>query len=265
MIIKGLVTASNGMEALINQNDSTANNIANLNTVGFRKQNLIFKNIYDSNVVQKEGDTGEMKTVGALSVGSQVQKLTYDFSQGALSKTENVFDLAIEGDGFFKVILADGSTAYTRNGSFTMNNEGLLTTKDGEYVLDDKNQKIKIRTNDVVMHSMDDIIITEDGQIELNNEHNPITMQKIGIFDFGQKENMSYAGASKFKMLDTKMNPEVVAKKYRIQQGALELSNANVVQEMIRTISTSRNYETLSKLVKTSTDGLSRVMEVGRI
>ena len=200
-----------------------------------------------------------------MSIGSQVQKLTYDFSQGALTKTEGVFDLAIEGDGFFKIQSSDGGVSYTRNGSFTMNNNGDLVTKDGEYVLDEQGKTIKIRTKDVVMHSMNDIIITEEGQIELNNERNPTLMQKIGIFDFGRKENMVCVGGSKFKPADTNMNPEVKAKKYTIQQGSLELSNANVVNEMIKTINTSRNYETLSKLVKSNSDSLGKVMEVGKI
>lgn len=265
MIIKGLVTASNGMEALIAQNDSTANNVANINTVGYRKQSLVFQNIYDSNVSQKDPITGEMQSVGALSIGSQVQKLTYDFSQGTITKTENTFDLAIEGDGFFKIRSTNGELLYTRNGSFTMNNEGNLVTKDGDYVLDTKGKTIKIRTNDVVMRSMNDIIINEEGQIELNNGLNPITMQKIGIYDFGRKENMVCVGESKFKPADTTMNPELVPTKYRIQQGALELSNANVVNEMIKTINTSRNYETLSKLVKSNSDSLTKAMEIGRI
>lgn len=265
MIIKGLITASNGMQALINQNDSTANNVANVNTIGYRKQTLVFKDLYDSNVAQESKATGEVNSVGSLSMGSQVQKLTYDFSQGALTKTENVFDLAIEGDGFFKVQSSDGQISYTRNGSFTMNNNGELVTKDGEYVLDDKGKKIKIQTNGVVMRSLNDIIITEEGQIELNAGDNPTLMQKIGVYDFGQKENMVCVGGSKFRPTDATVNPEVKPTKYTIQQGSLEMSNANVVNEMIRTINTSRNYETLSKLVKSDSDLLTKAIDVGRI
>lgn len=265
MILRGLESAANGMQALIDQNDSTANNVANVNTVGYKKQSLVFKNIYDSNIIQKSKETGEFKDIGELSVGSQVQKLTYDFSQGVLSKTENTFDLALQGDGFFKVQSNDGDISYTRNGSFTMNNEGNLVTKDGEYVLDTRGKRIKIKTNDVVMRSIKDIIINEDGQINLNNETNPISMQKIGVYDFGNKEDMMNIGGSKFKPTDPNTNPEVVPTKFTIQQGSLEMSNANVVNEMMKTINTSRNYETLSKLVKTNGDSLSAVMQIGKI
>lgn len=265
MILKGLTSASNGMLALIDQNDSTANNIANVNTTGYKRQNLIFKDIYDTTIVQKQHDTGEISKVGELSVGSQVQKLTYDFSQGVLTQTQNPFDLGIEGDGFFKVQSSGGDVAYTRNGSFTMNNEGYLVTKDGDYVLDDKNKRIKIKTNDVVMHSLNDIIINKDGQIELSNEGNLITMQKIGIYDFFNKENMIGIGGAKFKPTDATTNPEVKPTKFTLQQGSLEASNSNVVNEMIKTINTSRNYESLSKVVKESGDTLSQAINVGKI
>lgn len=264
MILRGLESAANGMQALISQNDSTANNVANVNTIGFKKQSLRFKDIYESNVVQVSNKTGEARDVGALSVGSEVQKLTYDFSQGVLDKTGNTFDVAIQGDGFFKIQSSDGEITYTRNGSFTLNNQGVLTTKDGDYVLDEKNKQIKIKTDDVVMHSINDIIITDDGQIQLSNESNQITMQKIGVFDFFNKEDMICVGGSQFKPTNPS-SKEVKPTKFTIEQGSLELSNANTVNEMIKTISTSRNYETLAKLVKTNGDSLSKVMEVGKL
>ena len=264
MILRGFDSAANGMQALIEQNDSTANNVANVNTVGYKKQNLVFKNIYDSNIIQKSAKTGEVKSVGELSVGSQVQQLTYDFSQGTLDKTGNTFDLALEGDGFFKIQSNDGNISYTRNGSFTLNNNGNLVTKDGDFVLDE-GKTIKIKTNDVVMRSMNDIIISEEGQISLNNEKNPIKMQKVGIYDFANKENMICIGGSKFQPTNIAVNRELKAEKFSLQQGSLELSNANVVNEMIKTISTSRNYETLSKLVKANGDSLADVMRVGRL
>lgn len=265
MILRGLDSAANGMQALINQNDSTANNVANVNTVGYKKQSLVFQDIYDSNIVQKSAQTGEMQSIGALSVGSQVQKMSYDFSQGTLDRTDGVFDLAIEGDGFFKIKGSDGSISYTRNGSFTLNNNGELVTKDGDSVLDNRGRSIKIKTNGVSIRSMNDVIIGEDGQIRISNDLTQDTLQTIGIYDFTNKEDMVCVGGSKFKQLNPNSNPEIKAEKFRVQQGALEMSNANVVNEMVKTINTSRNYETLSKLVKTNGDSLSNVLRVGRL
>ena len=267
MLLRGFATASNGMQALIEKNDSTANNIANVNTVGYKREQLTFKNIYDSNIFQTtgEGKDSETKSIGELSVGSQVEKLTHDFSQGALSKTGNPFDLAVEGDGFFKVQSTNGDTSYTRNGSFTLNNNAYWVTKDGDYVLDQQGQKIKINTNDLKMHSYNDIIIGERGQIEINNETNQVAMQTIGIYDFKNKEDLTCIGGSKFKPTDIKTNPEIKAEKFVVQQGSLEMSNANVVNEMINTINTSRNYEALSHVLKSDSDNLKAGIQVGRV
>ena len=267
MLLRGLAAASNGMQALIDQNDLTANNIANVNTVGFKKGNLIFKNIYDSSVVEKTGRGAnlEARTLGELSVGSEVQKLTYDFTQGALSRTGSTFDLAVEGDGFFKTQAADGSIAYTRNGSFTLNSESNLVTKDGDYVLDQSGQRIKIDTKATKMKSTNDIIINESGQIQINTGQSPITLQTIGVYDFNNKEDLTSVGGSKFKPTDATTNPELKAEKFTVQQGALEMSNANVVTEMISTINTSRNYEALAKTIKDTGDTLSKGLQVGRL
>lgn len=265
MLIRGLESAANGMQALINQNDSTANNVANVNTIGYKKQSLVFQNIYDANVVEKNPETGEKSSVGELSIGSKVQKLTYDFSQGSLDRTGNTFDLAIQGDGFFKIQSDAGETSYTRNGSFTMNNKGFLVTKDGDYVLDDRNKKIKINTNDVVMRSLNDIIINEDGQIALCNDAGNTMMQKVGVYDFANKEDMACIGGSKFKPTAENTSREVKPTKFSIQQGSLEMSNANTVNEMMRTISTSRNYEALSKMVKMGGDTLENAIKIARL
>lgn len=265
MILRGFDSATRGMQALIDQNDSTANNVANVNTVGYKKQALAFQNIYDASIVQKDKNA-EVRTLGELSVGSQVQKMTYDFSQGVLDKTNNVFDIAIQGDGFFKIQSSDGGGfSYTRNGSFTLNNNGNLVTKDGDLVLDYKSKPIKIKTDDVVMHSLNDIIINQDGQITISNEQTQEVLQKIGVFDFSNKEDMICIGGSQFKPANINTNPELKAEKFSIEQGALELSNANVVNEMMRTISTSRNYESLSKLVKTNGDSLTQIMRIARL
>jgi flagellar basal-body rod protein FlgF len=265
MIIKGFESAANGMQALINQNDSTANNVANVNTIGYKKQSLVFQNIYDSSVVQKNPQTGEMQSIGELSVGSQVQKLTYDFTQGSLDRTGNPFDIAIQGDGFFKIQSSSGDVSYTRNGSFTLNNKGFLTTKDGGFVLDERGKKVQINTNDVVMRSLNDIIINEDGQIALCNDSGNTMMQKIGVYDFANKEDMACIGGSKFQPTAANTSKEVKPVKFAIQQGALEMSNSNTVNEMMRTISTSRNYEALSKMIKTGGETLENALRVARL
>ena len=247
MILRSLESAANGMLSLIEMNDNTAQNLANVNTVGYKKSSLTFQDIYDSAVIQKKGTIlqGNARDLGTLSMGSQSMKLTYDFTQGALARTENPLDLGIEGDGFFKVQDKNGNIAYTRNGSLTLDHQSFLVTKEGDYVLDDRNEPIRLWRDDMELNARRDIVVGEQGAIEINDINIKIPMQTIAVYDFADKEGLSAVGNSKFIVTNPDENPELRAEKFTIQQGTLEMSNASVINEMINTINTSRNYESL--------------------
>ena len=272
MIVRSFESAANAMLALMDANDNTANNLANVNTYGYKKGSLRFKDVMQSAVyAQQESiirNTDGNNYLGSLSVGSQSMQLTHDFSQGALTKTTNPFDLALEGDGFFKVRSADGVESYTRNGAFVINNEEYLVTKQGEYVLDINNRRIRMVPEDMdpeIMRDKMEIIIGESGNIEMNSYNQKIPMQTIGVWDFSDKDDLFEIGDARFIPKDTINNPELKAEKFTIQQGMLELSNSNVIKEMISTINTTRNYESLAKLVNTNSDMLTTAVSVGRL
>ena len=269
MILRGLESAANGMLSLIEQHDNIANNLANVNTTGYKRTALTFKNIMDSNIYENKGTLldGETRNLGNLSVGSEVQKLTYDFSQGTLMRTDNPFDLAIEGDGFFKVRdNKSGEISYTRNGSFTLDKSKFIMTKEGEYLLDQNNRPITIDISELDMNKNNQFTVNEKGQIEINGRYGKTPIdQRVAIYDFEDKEMLFNVGGSKFVSKDMENNPPVPAEKFTIVQGHLEASNANVIREMLNTINTSRNYESLSKIVKTNNQLLSAALSVGRI
>jgi len=156
--------------------------------------------------------------------------------------------------------------SYTRAGNFVLDNRSYLTTRDGEYVLDDNDQRIHIDAAHLNVRHMQKIVVAENGQIEINTDDSQkIMLQKIGIWDFNDKELMHNVGGSKFISKDDIYNPPVRAERFRVQQGALELSNSNIVSEMINQINTTRNYESLQKLVKTNGQMLSQAISVGRV
>lgn len=272
MIVRGLESAAKGMTALMDMNDNIANNLSNVNTVGFKKGSLRFQDVMESAVYSQQGsilrnDSGN-RYLGTLSLGSQSLQFVHDFSQGALDKTGNTYDLAIEGDGFFKIRDIDGKESYTRNGSFIVNDEDYLVTKQGEYVLDVNNRRIRMIPEDFdpeLFRDKMEIIIGESGNIEMNSYNQKIPMQTIGIFDFSNKEDLFEIGDTKFVPRDIENNPELRAEKFTVQQGMLELSNSNVIREMINTISTSRNYESLAKVVSTNNELLRTAVSVGRL
>ena len=202
MIVRSFESAANGMLALMDMNDNTANNLANVNTIGYKKGSLRFKDVMQSAVYSQEGsiirNMNENNYLGSLSVGSQSMQYTHDFSQGALTKTSNPYDVAIEGDGFFKIQDIDGNISYTRNGSFVVDRGYWLKTKQGEFVLDVNNRRIRMLPEDMedetVFRDRKDIIIAENGNIEINSYNQKIPLQTIGIYDFSDKDDLFEIG-----------------------------------------------------------------------
>lgn len=271
MIVRGLESCAKGMLALMDMNDNIANNLANVNTTGFKRGALRFKDVMESAVYSQQGSILRNDTtryLGDLSVGSQSMQYVHDFSQGSLTKTTSPYDVAIEGDGFFKIQDIDGKVSYTRNGSFVVNSDDYLVTKQGEYVLDVNNRRIRMIPEDFdpeLFRDKMEIVIGESGNIEMNSYNQKIPMQTIGIFDFSDKEDLFEIGDARFVPRDIQNNPELRAEKFTVQQGMLELSNSNVIREMINTISTSRNYESLAKVVSTNNELLQTAVSVGRL
>lgn len=273
MILRGFESASNGMMSLMDNLDNTANNLANVNTSGYKKSMLTFKNTMDSAVYQKNGElikgqsTGSNRYLGELSMGSETMRITYDFTQGGLSKTNVPFDFALQGDGFFKVMDRDGNIGYTRNGSFCKNSQQFLTTKEGDYVLDNQNRPIRLYNDDMEEETEAyQILVTEQGNIEAFDGKNRFALGTFGIFNFSDKEDLRSVGYSKFAPR-SENNQELVTPptKFTIQQGMLEMSNSNVINEMLNTINTNRNYESLSRVITTNSDLLDSAISVGRI
>ena len=268
MLVRSLETASKGMIALTELLDNTAMNVSNVNTNGYKKSELTFQNIYDAKVVENTGTLlcGSTRNLGTLSMGSKTNQLHYDFSQGALQRTDNPLDLAIEGDGFFKVQSPSGDISYTRDGQLLLDPQSNLRTTEGDYVLDVNDQRISINFRELGFDDIAKITIGEKGNIEINDRDKKQLLQQIALYDFQDKETGLFnIGGSKFITRNNDTNPPMIAEKYTIQQGMLEMSNSNVIKEMINTIQTTRNYESLQKHVKTSGQMLSQAMSVGRI
>lgn len=269
MLVRSFESATKGMLSLIESLDNTAMNLANVNTTGYKKTELTFKNIYDAKVVENEGTVlcGNTRNIGTLSMGPKTDLLHYDFAPGAMQETGNPLDLAIEGDGFFKVQSQTGDVSYTRNGQFILDSGSFLRTTEGDAVLDTQDRPIQIDFREIGFDDIKKITIGQKGNIEINDKDRKFTLeQQIAVYDFQNKETGIFnIGSSKFISRDNDTNPPVIAEKFNIQQGMLEMSNANVIKEMINTINVTRNYESLQKHVKTSGQMLSQAIGVGKL
>lgn len=269
MISRGIDIAAKGMMSLIDFQDSIANNIANVNTAGYKKEGLSFRNVYNA-LVEEPVERNNPKNqdgrlVGEISMGSVTNKLVHEFSQGVLSRTGNPLDMGIEGDGFFKLRAPDGTITYSRNGSFCINSQNMLTDMQGNQVLDEQSRPIRLNLTELNVGSEKDLVVNDDGTIIAMRNENATALQKIGVFDFANKDEMMAVGTSMYIPKDITTNPELRAQKFSVQQGSIELSNANVINEMINSINVSRNYETLSSLVKEKSNQLSQAINLGRL
>ncbi len=243
-MVKGLYTAYTGMLNEQNRMDILTNNLANADTTGFKKEGATSQSFKDV-LTYKIKDASESPNLATLSgvsnLGVKIGENYTDYSQGSFKVTDNTYDLAISGSGFFTIQFTDKegntSTKYTRDGSFTLNKDGYLVTKDGDYVLNSSNSKIKL--NPLATTSID-----SEGNIAQNGR----TVSKIKLTDFEDTDYLQHYGENYYETVDGYKTKQTDA---TIQSGYLEASNVSVVQEMVEMIKTSRSYESNQKMIQT--------------
>ncbi len=223
--------------------DNISNNLANINTVGFKKDQLNFR------VVLEEAKQG----VDNETYNKQLKGSATDFSQGAFKVTNNPYDIAIDGEGFFKVS-AGNNTFYTRNGAFVLDKNGALKTSDGFKVLDDSGQPLIINNT-----GADNITFNENGNIFVNGAQ----IGRLQIFTIDDTTKLQKAGNQLFK-LDSSGN-ETEQEEARIIQGSLELSNTNIMAEMALMIDNGHKFDMLHKVIKSYSTLSEKQNELGTV
>ncbi|MBW4827912.1 MAG: flagellar hook-basal body protein [Clostridiaceae bacterium] len=192
------------------------------------------------------------RVVGTMNAGAKVKKVVTDFTQGGLLNTEGKFDLALEGSGFFKVQGEDGEIYYTRDGSFTVNSMGQLTTSEG-YLVMGTGGPITINGNDVE--------ITKGGQVFVDGN----MVANLDIVDLDNKEFLRKIGDNFYRMADD-VEAEEMPFQGEVFQGFLENSNVDSIKEMVEMISLLRNFETCQKAIRVQDEMMEKsANEIGRV
>lgn len=259
-MLRGLYTAYTGMLNEQYRMDIMSNNLANADTVGFKKEGSTSQSYSEVMAVKIKDTTEEPNTpkrLGNMSLGVKIGETYTDFSQGSLRDTGNTYDLALSGDGFFNIEFTnkagETSTKYTRAGNFTITKEGYLTTKDGDYVLGE-NGRIQVST------IAGNTIIAEDGSIYQDDEF----VAKLKITEFEDTNDLTHYGETMWDAVEEAVAND--ATDFKIHQGYVEMSNISVVTEMVNMISIQRQYEANQKLITTYDESLDKsVNQVGRI
>jgi flagellar basal-body rod protein FlgF len=266
-MIKGLYTAASGMNAELMRQDVVANNLANVSTAGYKKQDAVFeafgdrllKRIHDrmdspSLAAQALGAARRTPSLGAAGSGVKVVETGTHFSDGALLRTDRPLDVALQGKALFTVERGDGSIAYTRNGNFTLDGEQLLVTMAGDRVIGTSGQPIKIVGEQVV--------IDEGGAVRVDGveaDRLALVAWEPGRFS-RLGENLFLAQPSALEGLGEEAVVEA-----KVVQGFTEAANVQVVEEMVRMIGVMRAYEANQKSVQMQDETLNKLInEVGR-
>jgi flagellar basal-body rod protein FlgG len=253
-----LWAAKTGLDAQQTRMTVTANNLANVGTSGFKKGRAVFEDLLYQNVRQVGGSTSQdTVSPSGLSLGTGVRVVTTEksYTQGSLLQTQNALDVAIEGRGFFAIQLPDGSTGYTRDGSFQTNAQGELVTSSGYRVqpgitIPDNAQSITIGRDGVVsVRSAGQSAPTQVGTLQLTDFVNPAGLESRG-------ENLVMESASSGPAQTGTPGLNGLG---AITQGSLESSNVNVVEELVNMIETQRAYEMNSKAISTTDQMLQYV------
>lgn len=257
-MMRALWTGASGMIAQQTNVDTIGNNLANVNTTGYKKETVEFKSLMYQTLQSKSTDSEGIEKPLGIQVGLGVRNsaISTSFTQGALLESGGDFDFAIEGEGFFMIKLIDGSTAYTRNGNLTMalGNDGYtLTDGEGNPVLDKDLNPIVVpnqyEISDIEVDRFGNLTVTgEDG-----NQH-AIGVQ-IGLAIFNNAGGLNKIGGSNYKETAASGVPNYVTPDEagsKLLKGKLEGSNVQVVDEMVNLIVAQRAYEFNSKVITAS-------------
>lgn len=255
-----LYVSKTGLSAQDTALRTISNNLANVSTVGYKRDDAVFQDL----LYQIKREPGALTTQDSqlpsgLQVGTGVKIVgtTKQFTQGALEVTEQTLDLAINGRGMFQILMPDGSTSYTRDGQFQVNSDGLVVTANGHplepaITVPDNVATLTVGTDGVVTATVQgQTALTQLGQIDTVNFINPQGLKALG-------NNL-------FQETEASGNPTTGTPGLNgfgeINQGAVELSNVDVVQELVSMITTQRAYEMNSKVVSTADQMLQYISQ----
>jgi len=257
-MIRSLWISKTGMEAQQTKLDTIAHNLANVSTNGFKREHLVFEDLIYQNLRQAGANSSEqtqLPTGLQVGLGTRAVATARNFSQGNLQQTSNNLDIAIKGQGFFQIQLPDGTTGYTRDGSFQVDSQGQLVTNTG----------YAVQPGITIPAQAQSVTIAPDGTVSVTLP-GQATAQAIGqlqLATFVNPAGLEPRGGNLFAETTASGTPNTGAPGANglgaLQQGYVETSNVNVVEELVSMIQTQRAYEMNSKAIQTSDQMLQRL------
>jgi len=260
-MIRSLWISKTGLDAQQTQMDVVANNLANVSTNGFKRSRAVFEDLLYQTIRQPGAQSSQQTQLPTgLQIGTGVRPVSTErvFTQGNLQQTSNDKDVAIQGQGFFQVLLPDGSTAYTRDGSFQINDQGQLVTSSG----------FPVQPAITIPADVQSLSIGRDGTVSITQAGNANTVQvgtiqlatfinPAGLLSKGENLYVETAASGAANTNTPGTNGAGL-----LTQGYVETSNVNVVEELVNMIQTQRAYEINSKAITTSDQMLQKLTQM---
>jgi len=260
-MIRSLWISKTGLEAQQTQMDVVSNNLANVSTTGFKRSRAVFEDLLYQNLRQPGAQSSQQTQIpSGLQIGTGVRPVAAEriHTQGNLQQTSNKLDMAIQGSGFFQVLMPDGSTAYTRDGSFQVDNQGQLVTANGYVVQPAMSIPANATTVTVGMDGV--VTITQAGvaaPVQVGSMQLATFINPAGLESMGQNLYLESASSG-----TPSTNVPGTNGTGSISQGYVETSNVNVVEELVNMIQTQRAYEINSKAITTSDQMLQKLSQI---
>lgn len=260
-MIRSLWISKTGLEAQQTQMDVIAHNLANVSTNGFKRQRAVFEDLLYQTLRQPGAQSSQQTEVpSGMQVGTGVQPIATEriFTQGNIQQTGNSLDVAIQGDGFFQVLLPDGTTGYTRDGAFQLNSQGQLVTSSGYEV----QPAITMPANVIA------VTIARDGIVSVTQagSNTPTQIGQMQLATFINTGGLQSRGENLYLETAASGAPQPAAPGSNgaglLNQSYVETSNVNVVEELVNMIQTQRAYEINSKSIQTSDQMLARLTQL---
>jgi len=260
-MIRSLFIAKTGLEAQQTQMDVISNNLANVSTNGFKRSRAVFEDLLYQTLRQPGAQSSQQTSLpSGLQLGTGVRTVATEkiFTQGNLQQTGNSLDVAIQGRGFFQVLMPDGSTSYTRDGSFQVDSQGQMVTASG----------FTVQPAIVIPADATSVTIGRDGTVSVQQPGSaaPVQVGSLQLVSFINPAGLQSQGENLFSETAASGTPSAntpgTSGLGLLNQGYVETSNVNVAEELVNMIQTQRAYEINSKAISTSDQMLQRLTQL---
>jgi flagellar basal-body rod protein FlgG len=260
-MIRSLWISKTGLDAQQTQMDVVANNLANVSTNGFKRSRAVFEDLLYQNIRQPGAQSSQQTTIpSGLQIGTGVRPVAAEriHTQGNLTQTGNKLDVAIQGSGFFPVLMPDGTTGYTRDGSFQTDAQGQIVTSSGFIV--QPAMTIPANATSVTIGQDGVVSVTQPGSVA------PVQIGTMQLASFINPSGLQSNGQNLYLETASSGAPSTAAPSANgsgtLGQGYVETSNVNVVEELVNMIQTQRAYEINSKAITTSDQMLQKLSQI---